>query len=91
MAPIEDLVERLEGHSVADLRELAEALYYEPSKSVAKPRKWTDSTGAFSVVAKFRSLAAGAVKLKKKDGSVIAVSLDELSDEDKRYVKKQFC
>ena len=57
--------------------------------SAPQPRTWNDKSGKFSVVATFQSFEGGQVKLKKDDGSVLAVALEKLSEEDGEYVRGQ--
>jgi hypothetical protein len=49
-------------------------------------RTWTDTTGKFSVEAEFAALDGNNVKLKRKDGSVLSVPLDKLSNQDRAFV-----
>ncbi|MBM4091983.1 MAG: hypothetical protein FJ276_21510 [Planctomycetes bacterium] len=53
------------------------------------PRKWTDSTGKYSVEADFVDCEDRKVRLKKPDGSVINVPMVKLSAVDQRYVKSR--
>jgi hypothetical protein len=69
---------------------------YEPEKAAdtetdeAMPvRTWNDATGAFSVEAQFVGVEDGKVKLKKKDGKIVSVPLDRLSQEDRDFVATQ--
>jgi hypothetical protein len=59
------------------------------SASGPEPRSWNDKSGKFSVVATFQSFEGGQVKLKKEDGSVLAVALEKLSEPDAEYVRTQ--
>ncbi len=52
-----------------------------------KIRTWKDATGGFSVEAEFVDFADGKVRLKKSDGDVISVGLDQLSEADQEYVR----
>ena len=61
----------------------------EDAIEAAKWRTWTDSTGQHKVEAKFSGAAFGTVKLTKRDGSAVKVSLDQLSDEDREWIKRQ--
>lgn len=54
----------------------------------AEMRKWTDSTGSFSVNAKLVSNEDGNIKLEKEDGRVITLPLAKLSDEDQTYLEE---
>ena len=53
----------------------------------ASGREWTDSTGTYKVEAQFAGCEDGVVRLKKSDGSVIAVPIAQLSSTDKSYVQ----
>lgn len=53
----------------------------------ASARKWTDSTGTFSVEAELVEIKAGKVVLKKSTGSVIAVPISRLSEADQHYIE----
>ena len=55
----------------------------------ALARKWTDSTGHFSVEAELVQLQDGSVHLKKANGGIIAVALERLSEADQEFVKRQ--
>jgi hypothetical protein len=50
-------------------------------------RTWTDPSGTFRVEAAFVESKGGKVTLKKKDGTVLSVPLEKLSDSDQQYVK----
>lgn len=50
-------------------------------------REWTDKTGVFTVEAELVEVAGATVRLKKTDGTIIAVPLERLSDADQQYVK----
>ncbi len=52
----------------------------------AKTRKWTDSSGSFTVDAKLVSANAATVKLERTDGRMIALPLSKLSESDKSYL-----
>jgi hypothetical protein len=52
-------------------------------------RKWTDATGAFSVEAEFRGVIAGEVRLKKPDGELIKVPMENLSAEDQAWIRRR--
>ncbi|MDA7928720.1 SHD1 domain-containing protein [bacterium] len=54
----------------------------------AEMRKWTDTTGSFSVNAKLVSDENGNIKLEKEDGRVITLPLTKLSDEDQTYLEE---
>jgi len=52
-------------------------------------RTWQDATGNFSIEAEFAGHESGKVRLKKADGSEIAVPLEQLSDEDQEWVRNR--
>lgn len=49
-------------------------------------REWTDSTGVFSVEAEFVEISQAMVRLRKRDGVVVQVPLERLSETDRRYL-----
>ena len=49
-------------------------------------RQWTDNTGRFSVEAELGEASDGNVRLKRNDGTIIAVSVSELSCADQDYL-----
>lgn len=53
----------------------------------ALARKWTDSTGRFSVEADFVEFVEGQVALKKTDGQLIRLPLERLSEADRQHVR----
>jgi len=53
----------------------------------AHARKWTDSTGKYSVEAEFVELVGQTVTLRRSDGEVIRVPLERLSRSDRQYVQ----
>jgi len=55
-------------------------------EEAAKWRTWTDSTGKYSVEAKFSGVAFGTVKLIKRDGTVVKLPLERLSEEDQNWI-----
>jgi hypothetical protein len=57
-------------------------------KPRAKPRLWTDKTGAFRVRAVFLSLIGDKVRLKREDnGEPIELKLSSLSEADREYLE----
>jgi len=50
-------------------------------------RMWLDVSGTYCVKAEFAGLENDDVKLRKSDGSEIAVQLDLLSPEDREWVR----
>ncbi|KAL1958006.1 hypothetical protein VTO42DRAFT_5218 [Malbranchea cinnamomea] len=60
----------------------------KPKPNPAKTRKWTDRTGAFTVIAEFIGLTDGKIHLHKQNGVKIAVPISKMSIEDLEYVEK---
>jgi hypothetical protein len=50
-------------------------------------RTWTDSTGKFTIKAKFVSLADGKVTLEQEDGSKVEIELTKLSAADQKVAQ----
>ena len=48
---------------------------------------WTDNTEKYSVEAVFLAQEAGRVRLRRRDGQVIELSLERLSKEDREWMK----
>jgi hypothetical protein len=57
----------------------------EPAKSVS--RTWTDKAGNHTTEATFAGAIGNKIKLRKVDGKVITVLLENLSDEDQKWIK----
>lgn len=55
----------------------------------AKPRKWTSANGVFSLHADAIAFNDTTVVLKKEDGSLVAVQLQALAQEDRDYVESK--
>ncbi len=55
----------------------------------AQPREWTSANGAYKVQAEAIAFSDKLVVLRKDDGSLVAVELMSLSDDDKRFVDSQ--
>ena len=53
-------------------------------------RKWTDSTGTFSIEAELLDFQDGKVRLKKPNGNVITVAVDRLSQADQQFVRQHY-
>ena len=49
---------------------------------------WTSADGKFSAEAEFVSLTAGVAKLRKRDGAIVEVELNRLSESDQQYIRK---
>jgi len=54
----------------------------------AQARKWTDSTGKYSIDGEFVGLTDGQVDLRRDDGKVVRVSLEKLSQVDQEHVRQ---
>ncbi|NLY02092.1 MAG: c-type cytochrome [Rhodopirellula sp.] len=52
----------------------------------ASARKWTSDDGRFTTEAKLLGYADGKVKLKKDSGETVTISIERLSEADRRYV-----
>ena len=61
----------------------------EPQQSTALVRKWTDTTGKFTVDAELVDSTNETVHLKKRDGQVIALPLEKLSGADQEYIRSK--
>lgn len=94
---VRDVDSFLERVSTARLRQLQKLAAKhkedaEKAKQIAtaeKTRTWKDVTGSFSLVAEFAGVVSGKVRLKKKDGSIISVPLDQLSEADQKWIKSR--
>ncbi len=82
LTPLEELF-------VEDQEWIAKAIERKAAIEKAKWRTWTDTTGEHKIEAKFGGLAAGKVKLIKRDGSTIQVPLEKLSDDDQEWIDKR--
>jgi hypothetical protein len=49
-------------------------------------RTWTDATGKFRIEAEYAGADLGIVRLKKKNGTLIQLPLDKLSQADQKFV-----
>ncbi|MFN0021088.1 MAG: SHD1 domain-containing protein, partial [Pirellulaceae bacterium] len=52
----------------------------------ALAREWKSANGKFSIEAEFVAVKAGKVQLKKENGEIIEVALNQLSDVDRKFV-----
>ncbi len=52
-------------------------------------RVWTDNTGKHSISADFYGMIGDVVKLRKADGSIIAIKLERLSEKDKKWIDER--
>jgi hypothetical protein len=63
------------------------ALHVCARTTVAEVRRWTDTTGKFSVDAELVETKPDSVVLKKAGGATITVPIARLSDADREYLK----
>jgi hypothetical protein len=49
-------------------------------------RVWSDRTGRFQVEAKYLGIESGKVRLERRDGRVILIPLETLSEADQRFI-----
>ena len=68
---------------------IAAALVLGVCSPLALARKWTDSTGKYTVEAEFIECKDGNVRLKKTDGRIISFALEKLSDVDQEHVRRE--
>lgn len=54
----------------------------------AKWRTWSDRAGTFKIEAKILGLANDNVVLKKQDGKIVRIALEELSPDDQQWVQR---
>lgn len=57
------------------------------AEEAARWRVWTDSEGKYSTKARFSGVINGKVQLKKENGKMISVQLEQLSKEDRDWIK----
>jgi hypothetical protein len=55
----------------------------------AAERQWTDETGRFQMDAELIAFSASTVVLKRKDGELVAVPIERLSDADREFLKSR--
>jgi hypothetical protein len=72
----------------AQVREKAERQRKDAIEA-ARWRTWTDATGTYHIEAKYGGVIAGVVRLVKRDGSVLKLPREKLSDEDKEWIAKE--
>jgi hypothetical protein len=58
-------------------------------ESVEPFRTFSDKTGKFATIAKFRSSNGAVVTLEKEDGTTVDVPVSKLSDEDREWIQDQ--
>lgn len=57
--------------------------------SIAAPRTWKSANGQHSIEAELVKIDGDSASLKKSDGQVISVPINQLSTEDQAFLKKQ--
>ena len=55
----------------------------------AEFRTWTDTSGKFRTEAALAGVEDGEVRLEKRDGTIVTVPMEKLSDLDQQYVNSQ--
>ncbi|MDP1562329.1 MAG: trypsin-like peptidase domain-containing protein [Pirellulaceae bacterium] len=68
--------------------ELREAMFGKVDPALAELRTWKDSSGSFSIEAKFVKFSGGDVVLEDKAGKVMNVPVARLSAEDRQLLGK---
>lgn len=54
----------------------------------SQPRKWTDSTGKFTIQATFVKFEEGKVVLRRTDGQIVSLSPSQLSKADQKHFRE---
>ncbi|MEE2781533.1 MAG: SHD1 domain-containing protein, partial [Planctomycetota bacterium] len=67
--------------------EIAKRKAWKAQQTLKNVRAWKDVRGKFIARATFTKLEDGAAILKDKEGKVIAVPLEELSDRDRDLIE----
>jgi hypothetical protein len=84
-------VAKLQARRVVELKAEAIAQAKAKAEDSKKPfRTWQDSSGQFSIEARFTSFAAGVLKITTDDSREIEVPLEKLSEADREYVNGLF-
>lgn len=78
--------EAAERASQAEEKRKAEEIR-KAEEEAARWRTWRDSTGKYTVEARFSGMGFGKVKLIKKDGTTIEVPLERLSEDDQQWLE----
>jgi hypothetical protein len=63
--------------------------FYPPPKLISPYRIWTDNKGKHRQEAKYVSNERDSVKLRHRDGRVVEVPLERLSESDRRWIEAQ--
>lgn len=64
-------------------------LRYATVDNTSRERTWTDATGQFRTRAELVAFNNGQVTLRKSDGSVITLSINQLSQADRQYLDRE--
>jgi len=92
---VQPVSDEIEGAIVKELTKRKELRKQKLEQEQKKPptkassytlRTWTDSTGKYTVEAKFRGVIAGMVRLEKADGQKITLPMGKLSKEDQEWI-----
>jgi hypothetical protein len=81
-----------ERHKKAEERRQEEAKQQAKRQAAieeAKWHTWTSADGKHTVEAKFIKAGGGIVHLEKRDGTIIKIQQDKLSDDDLKWMKKK--
>lgn len=62
----------------------------KPPRPKAEYRTWTDASGEHKIDAKYSGMVLQVVKLIRRDGTVVKVPLEKLSEEDRQWIQKLF-
>jgi hypothetical protein len=60
------------------------------ASNAGEPRTWTSKDGQFTLEAELIGFGAKGVKLKKKDGSIVNVLPNDLSEQDRKFARTEF-
>jgi hypothetical protein len=73
---------------VAELANASEATMYPVVGGMTPElRKWTDDTGQHTMMASFVKFEGGKAHLKKDDGQELELSMNDLSQDDQKYIR----
>ncbi len=86
---LEKIIERYpETDSAGEARRMLGMTEVPEEVDVAAARTWSDQSGRYQIEAIFVDRLGNDVRLRKKDGVIITLSIDRLSDFDQRYLEK---
>lgn len=63
------------------------AVLLTPAAGDSPARRWTDSTGRFSIEAELVEVKDGNVRLRRHDGTILSLPSEKLSEADRRYLQ----